>query len=65
MERYQAKHSKQLKIFSADLSQLLSPLIRVSRDIVILLFLVQRGRHLQMEILKGNVSYKKVTSWFS
>lgn len=45
MEGYQAKHSKQGCGCHGDLSQLPFPLMRVSRDLVILLFLLQRGRH--------------------
>ena len=44
------------------------PLIRVFRDLVTLLFLVQRGDTLHMEIsfININVPYKRITSaWFS
>ena len=41
---------------------LLSPVMRVSRDLVILLFLIQRGRQMVISLIKVNVSYKRVTS---
>lgn len=42
---YQERHSKQEHVLSADLSCHFTPLIRVSRDLVILHHLVKRGRN--------------------